>query len=344
VIKRLIGSFAAGTVMILTLGAVQVASAQGSNGPVVVNDHYVLRADETLNGDVTIVARQVELEAGSQVNGVLSIIAAGSVVMDGEVHGDLSILASSTHLGKTFHLYGDLSVCSREYVLDPAATISGSQNTGCNQLGSVLSGVARSSDGSPKISIPFFGGSNENLLTRLFRVLLTACALAALAALAVAVFPRQINRLTGTAMTSAATTTIFGFLSMCVALAITVLYLLSLVLTVGLTCLVSPLFGLMWLIILAGLLVGWIAVSVPVGKMILHRLHMVPTPMVAAAVGTLTLTFVQGFLSFIPCINILSWLLLIVLGSTGFGSALLTRFGTRPYPEIVTAHPPHNPL
>ncbi len=343
-IKRLLGIFAFGIATILALGTAHVASAQGSDGHVVINDHYVLHANETLSGDVTIMARQVELEAGSKVDGILSIIAAGSVVMDGEVDGDLSILAASTHLGKSFRLSGDLSVCSREYVLDPAATISGSQNTGCNQLGSVLGGVTRSSDGSSKISLPFFGGSNDSLITRLFRVIVTACALAALAALAVAVFPRQINRLSGTAMTSAGTTTVFGFLSLCVALAVTILYLLSMVLTVGLTCLVSPLFGLMWLLIIAGLLAGWIAVSVPVGKMILYRLHMSPTPMVAAAVGTLALTLVQGFLSLIPCINLLGLLLLIILGSTGFGSSLLTRFGTRPYPEIVTARASHNTL
>jgi hypothetical protein len=130
-------------------------------------------------------------------------------------------------------------------------------------------------------------------------------------------------------------------LSLCVALAVTVLYVLSMVLTVGLTCLISPLFGLMWLLIIAGLLAGWIAVSVPVGKMILYRLHLTPTPMVAAAVGTLTLTLVQGFLSLIPCINLIGWLMLIILGSAGFGSSLLTRFGTRPYPEIVTARASH---
>jgi hypothetical protein len=328
VIKHLIGIFAAGMVMLLALGTAHVASAQGSGGHLVINDHYVLRANETLSGDVTIVARQVELEAGSKVDGILSIIAAGSVAMDGEVNGNLSILAASTHLGKSFRLSGNLSVCSREYVLDPAATISGSQNTGCSQLGSVLGGASRSSDGSPKIDLPFFGGLNDSLITRLFRVIVTACGLAALAALAAAVFPRQINRLTGTAMTSAATTTFFG-------------YVLSMVLTVGLTCLISPLFGLMWLLIIAGLLAGWIAVSVPVGKMILYRLHLTPTPMVAAAVGTLTLTLVQGFLSLIPGINLIGWLMLIILGSAGFGSSLLTRFGTRPYPEIVTARASH---
>ncbi len=60
--------------------------------------------------------------------------------------------------------------------------------------------------------------------------------------------------------------------------------------------------------------------------------------MVAAATGALALTFVQGLLSLIPCVNVLSGILTLVLASAGFGAVLLTRFDTRSYPEIVMAH------
>jgi hypothetical protein len=112
---------------------------------------------------------------------------------------------------------------------------------------------------------------------------------------------------------------------------------LSIVFTLGLTCLASPVIGFGWLAVGIALITGWIAVSVPVGTMVLHRLKIYPTPMVAAAVGTLVTTLAQGILGMIPCLNLISWLAVIVLGSAGFGAVLLTRFGTRPYPEIITA-------
>ncbi len=325
-----------GITVVLALLTVQVASAQGPGDRVVVNDRYVLHSGEVHAGGLAVVAREVELEAGSRVEGDLSIISAGDVILGGEITGNVSILAPSAQLKGSLRVDGDLSVCARDFKQEAEATISGSQNTGCNRLGEIVSGVGRGAGNVPPIGSMVFGADAANPFVRFFRVIATSLAVAALAALAATVFPTHLRRITDTTMNKFATTTVVGFVSVGVVLVLTAVYLLSIVLTLGLMCLAIPLIGFGWLVVGVALLTGWIAVSVPLGRMLLHRFNVYPTPIVSAVVGAFVLTLAQGLLELIPCIGLLSWLILIVLGSAGFGSVLLTRFGTRPYPEIIT--------
>lgn len=328
-------------VSLLALASAQVALAQGPSDNktdrVSVNDRYVLQRGTTYNGNLTIVAREVTLEEGSTVNGDLSVVSAGAVILNGQINGDVSILAPSAQLGKTLRINGSLSICAREVNQAAEAAISGNQSTGCNRLGNIFSGVSRGAGNFPAFGETAFGAATSNPVFRFFRVVFTSLGMAALAALAAAIFPRQVNRMSGTAMSQALTTTLVGFLSLGVALALSAIYVVSIPLTLGLTCLGLPIVGLLWLVIGIALITGWISVSIPLGTALLHRLKVYPTPMVAAALGTLVLTLALGLIEMIPCIGWIGWLMLVVIGSAGFGAVLLTRFGTRPYPEMVVA-------
>jgi hypothetical protein len=326
----------AGVMLSLSLAVTQVVSAQGPEEKVSLVDQYQLRDGQVHDGSLTVMAREVTFAEGSVVNGDVSIISPGDVILDGQINGNVSILARNTNLGEHLAISGNLTICSQNSSQSPAASIRGNQSTGCNQLGSVLRGVTRGSAGLRELE-GLWGDPGEHPIVSIFRTIFTALAVAALAALGAAIFPRQVNRMTGTAMTTFATMTLVGFLSMGVVFAITIVYLLSIVFTLGLTCLAIPVVGFGWLVVGAALITGWIAVSAPVGTMVLHRLKIYPTPMVAAAVGTLVTTLAQGLLGMVPCLNVISWLAVVVLGSAGFGAVLLTRFGTRSYPEIITA-------
>jgi hypothetical protein len=341
VIKNLVRAGALLAVWLLALAPARFVLAQAPSGSqpdrISVNDQYVLRSGATHAGNLTVVAREVTLEEGSTVNGDLSVVSAGPVTLNGQINGDVSILAPSAQLGKTLRINGSLSICAREVKQASEAIISGSQSTGCNRLGDLFSGVSRGAGNFPPLGNTPFGDTASNPLFRFFQVIFTSLGMAALAALAAAIFPRQVNRMSGTAISQALTTTLVGFLSIAVAVALSAIYVVSIPLTLGLTCLGLPIVGLLWLVIGIALVVGWIAVSIPFGTTLLHRMKVYPTPMVAAALGTLVLTLVQGLVQMIPCIGWIGWLMLIVIGSAGFGAVLLTRFGTRPYPEMVMA-------
>ncbi len=330
--KRLFITLVA-TLLILTTGSAVLA--QGPSDHLVVNGQYGLQSGQSYEGDLTVVARDVDLANGSKVSGELSIVSYNAV-LDGEIDGNVSILSPDVRFGDHLVINGDLSVCARNITQSNTAQITGKQSTGCNQLGKILSGIGVPR-GSGPINVPLISQRSENPITQFFNVVVTACAVAALAALLAVLFPSPLNRMTNTAMSSPVTTGIAGFLSMGVAFASTAVYLFSILLTLGLMCLLLPVVGLIWLFIVIALLVGWIAVSVPLGTILLHRMKIYPTPMIAAAVGALALTFVQGFLSMLPCIGWLGGLMVIVLGSVGLGTVVLTRFGRRPYPEYVSA-------
>jgi cytoskeletal protein CcmA (bactofilin family) len=322
-------------VTLLIVGSGKIALAQGPSDQVVVNGQYTLGSGKTHEGDLTIAAQDVQLKAESHVTGDVSIVSA-SATLDGEIDGDVSILASDVQLGKNLRINGDLSVCARNFVKDSAARITGDQSTGCNSLGELFSGMKGGRGNSP-IRMPIRGNTSTNPVAQFFGAIISACVVAALAALLAVIFPNQIQRMTTTAMSTPMTTGIAGFLSMGVAVAVTAIYAFSIVLTLGVMCIALPLVGLGWLAFSIALLAGWIAISVPVGKILLHRMKIYPTPMIAAALGALVLTFFQGFLGMVPCIGWISNIVALALASVGLGAVLLTRFGTRPYPEFVSA-------
>jgi hypothetical protein len=57
--------------------------------------------------------------------------------------------------------------------------------------------------------------------------------------------------------------------------------------------------------------------------------------LITAALGALALTLVQGLIEMLPCVGWISTLLMLVLGAIGLGAVILTRLGTRAYPEII---------
>jgi hypothetical protein len=97
-----------------------------------------------------------------------------------------------------------------------------------------------------------------------------------------------------------------------------------------------PIFAVVWISLNVALAVGWMVVCYPFGTLIMRRLHMEYSPVLAVAIGTAALTLVQGVLSMIPVLNVLAGVALVIFGSVGLGTVFLTRFGWRSYPQIIT--------
>ena len=159
-----------------------------------------------------------------------------------------------------------------------------------------------------------------------------------LCALIAVMFPRRL-RLARNAVTAApATAAIVGFLSLCAALGLTLLYVVSLLLFI--TALLLPFAALAWIALAALSVVGWVVIAEPIGHTLLRRRKVYAAPMAAAAVGGFVLTFGLQALSWLPLIGWIGSLVGFVLGFTGLGALLLTRLGTRSYPE---RHPASEP-
>jgi len=133
-----------------------------------------------------------------------------------------------------------------------------------------------------------------------------------------------------------------GFLtSLAVPILIVLLIPISIVLI--LACFIGLLgFPLMFALgmglVAAGVL-GWIAMGNIVGQRLANFLNLSNRSLpVTAALGTVVLTFVLGFLSAIPFVIGESVVILAIMWA-GIGAAALTKLGTQPYPLLATAAP-----
>jgi hypothetical protein len=283
----------------------------------------------THQGDLAITARHVNLSA--QVNGNVAIIALESATLAGTVHGNIAVFAPSgtVTFESGFTAAGDVTICARDVKNMPKSIRT--LNTGCEAIPQALQNA-----GAFPASLSNISRSMTAEGETLPQLLVTSVLMAALAAFTVKLFPTQAYRMTETVMMRPATTIITGFTTMGAAFSVSAIYFILTLLTLGLLCILSPLFGFVWLIIGAALIIGWIVVSTIIGRIIARRFHMKRSPIVTAALGAFLLTLVRGLLIYVPCIGgVAGGLILIVLGSAGLGAVILTRLGSREYPEFI---------
>jgi hypothetical protein len=119
---------------------------------------------------------------------------------------------------------------------------------------------------------------------------------------------------------------------------LTVIASVAMIIALAITICLSPLAALVALALGAAGLFGWIAIGARVGRRLLAALDTGDVaPLWTTALGTLLITLITLGLTAAFCLAPLGWLLIVVIGSFGLGSVVLTRFGTTPY--TPDAHP-----
>ena len=119
---------------------------------------------------------------------------------------------------------------------------------------------------------------------------------------------------------------------MIAAIGVSVFYGLSLVLVIPL--LLLPVFILGWVALGLALMVGWTAFAQPVGGWLLDRLGMPSQPlMVQAAIGGLALGIAVSIWDLFWFTSWIGTLAAVAVSAIGLGAVILTRLGTRPYPQ-----------
>jgi hypothetical protein len=155
------------------------------------------------------------------------------------------------------------------------------------------------------------------LLRSIVAAVVMSLLMAGLGALAVALLPRQTQRVMLCLESAWPTSLGVGLLSAIAALGIATMLIVTLCLApIGLLLLLAT--SIAWLM-------GWVSVGAIVGEKLFLRLSTTEaSPVVPAMTGTGLLTL----LSHTPC---LGWLLGLAAGTVGLGAVVLTRFGTRTY-------------
>ncbi len=314
------------SILVCALFIPATASASGFNDDkVVFGGNYTLASGETLNGDLVVLGGNVILETSSTVNGD-TVVLGGNVTTNGTINGNLVALGGFVELQESARVNGDLTVLGSSYDQAEGAQISGNIVTEENIPfefnlpariglfeGKFPSFTARQ---MPFVTAPWF-----------FFKLLIWTGLAILIALFIENQAAVINR------------TAFGqpLMSGVVGLGVIVvapLVLIALIITI----LLSPVSLLGIFALIAAWVIGLVAVSIEVGRKLAQALDQSwPTPILAGLGMFILSLFFNGFNQIVPCVG---WLPKFILGLWVMGAVILTRFGTREYPEAALVSTP----
>jgi pyruvate/2-oxoglutarate dehydrogenase complex dihydrolipoamide acyltransferase (E2) component len=312
-------------ILMLLIAAVIIpttATASGfSDDKVVFGGNFTLGSGEVLNGDLVVFGGNIVLETSSTINGD-TVVLGGNVTSDGTINGNLVAMGGIVEFLDQAQVNGDLIVLGSSYEQAEGAVISGNIITEENipfefnfpDRIALLDGKfpAYQFQQLPLASASWF----------LFRILIWT-GLAILMTLFVQDQAAAINRAA------------FGqpFISFVVGLGV-ILIAPLVILALIITILLSPVSLLGIFALIAAWVVGLVALSLEIGRKLAAALNQSwPAPLMAG-LGMLILSlFFNGFSQIVPCFG---WMPKFVLGLWVMGAVILTRFGTREYPETDT--------
>lgn len=308
-------------VLLLALVMLSVTGCTGitiQDEGLVIGETYRLESGETVNHDLTIIGGDATLDEDSTVDGDLSIIG-GNVSIDGTVDGDVSVTGGYVYLDDNAVITGDL------------VTLGGTVNRSSQAQ---VEGVERSD--RPTVVLPWMRtmpvAFNFDPITGPLMAFFQALALAALAIVMQLFASTQMDRVGRTALTQPVVSGGIGLLTIVVAPALLVI--------LAITIILIPLSLVGILALGLAVLFGWLALGLLVGRQLAIWLKQSWSDPISAGVGTLALSLLSSMLNLIPC---LGWMANALIWLVALGAALLTRFGTQPYPTLPASPRPAAP-
>ena len=309
-------------ILVLLLSAILIpttVSASGfSDDKVIFGGNFTLNAGEIINGDLVVFGGNVILETSSKVNGD-AVILGGNFTSNGSINGNLVALGGLVELQDEARVIGDLAVFGSSFEQASGAYISGTVVTEDN----VPFDFDLPSDfGLFEGNFPVFRFRELPFVSAswfFFQVLIWT-GLAILVALFIQNQAPVVNRAA------------FGQPVMSVVVGLGIAFVAPLVLVALLvTILLSPVSLLGILALLAAWVVGLVSLSIEIGKKLAEAMDQSwPIP-ILAGIGMFILSLLfNGFQHIVPCVGFLPKL---VLGMWVTGAVVLTRFGTKEYPE-----------
>jgi len=335
---------------LVALPALAAPPPQGGDGvhfgPYTLNEDESVSGDQVIFGDVKlkenseldgdlVVFGTVVIEEGANLIGTLAVM--GKAEIGGTVDGDI-LAAGDVTLSESGHVYGDVSTVGR---VD-------------REEGAVIDGDIIPLDEEDfdwnfplDVPVPIIERRIEmytqpptwlQMLRRVFQAILTVVLITLLALVIVSIWPEPTERIGEVIKTSPALAFGMG------ALVFLVTFIVELILFITI-CLI-PFALLSWLVIGLGLLIGWVAFGLILGRRILRGIfkQSEPSALLSAVLGTALVTFVVELAGVLPPLRGLAYLLLLPLSA---GAIVLTRFGMRPYatkrkPQHRLAAPPQS--
>jgi cytoskeletal protein CcmA (bactofilin family) len=287
---------------------------------VVFGGPVILEEESFFDGDLTVFG-EFEIDEGATLDGQLVVL--GNASVSGLVDGNVFV-AGPVDLNESAYVDGDLSVVGHVSQADGAIVTGEIIPIDENDWGFPINIEMPEQIVTPiiprpdRVIIPFW----LKTVTAIARGFTTVLILTLLALAAASLWPQQLERVGRTIEEEPLVSFGSGLLTLVVAVLASVLLIITI-------CL-SP-FAIIGLIVVSlGVLMGWIALGLLLGRRVLSGLFNdpQPKPVLAAAVGTGLLT---ALIVMTQVFAALQSLLIFFLIPPVAGAVLLTRFGSIPY-------------
>jgi len=320
-------------VLLLALALPSTAFAKGlMDDQVVFGGKFNLRSGEVLDGNLIVFGGNVELESGSTVDGDV-VVFGGIINADGLITGTLVGLGGPVNLGGTAIVEGEVVSAGSPINQSPGAIVEG-------EIVDMVQGP---------FTFDFPGGVQTwpggaqlpgmdmgwNPLVSFVQFVLWLFVGAVVATLALLFVPDRIERVAHSAVNSPLPSLGVGLLTAILFVPLMFFMTIAMIILIITICLLP--FVLLAVIFVA--VVAWafglIALGYEVGNRLTKGLNRDWAPPLSAGIGTfLLLMVVNGLGIIIPCVG---WIFPALAGMLGLGAVLLSRFGTRIYPESIPA-------
>jgi hypothetical protein len=301
----------------------QVFADDGVGGDhIVFGQSYRLESNEVLRGNLVIFGGSGLLEEGSIVEGDI-FISGGALRVYGRVDGSVTSIGGSVYLADSAEVFGDVIALASGLTRSDEAVVRG------DLVGSMPSDWGIEIPEPPALRMPMFrpmvwNWFDFNPIQAIPAGMLDALVWAALGLLVVLVLPEPANRVTRAIAAKPINAAGIGLLTAAV------------LIVAVLTLILIPVV----LILLPFLILGWafgiISLGYLVGQRLEELLKVRWAPPVSAGLGILSMLVVVNMVDWIPCVG---WLLNFVLAAIGIGAVVVTRFGSREYPDSGAVAP-----
>jgi hypothetical protein len=298
-----------------------VFAAPPEDDQIIFGEPYTLESGRILDGNLILLGSVIDVESGAVVRG--NVVGLGSVGnINGTIEGNLISIGGTITLEEDAVIKGNVYSPTSFVTFDSGAEIEGEIIKGWNfplpevQFPAIYHHGINTSSGLR--ILPWFNRIAERTAQTLIIV--------ALGALMLLIMPKPTEVMTKALIKQPWLILGYG------ALTALVMLVGGIILTITI-CLIP-------VVILAGLafglamLAGWLTLGYELGKRIASNIFKANWhPVLSAAVGNYVLFLVATGLDLIPCIG---GFLVFVVALFGLGIAVVTLFGTRPFPQEET--------
>ena len=295
-----------------------VSATSPKDGRTIFGESYTLDSGEILDGSLTVFGGVVTIESGAVVSG--DVVSFGSVInLNGTVEGNLSMYGGTLTLEDTAVIEGNLTSASAYIDQPPGAVIEGDIIQGVNIPWTELN--------LTNVPVPQYVPAARSgislFFTNVAEFLGLLLASIALGALLILIIPKNLDVMTQALNAKPWEILAYGALTTAAMLVGGVL--------LSLTICMIPVVVLVGLAFLLAVLAGWLALGVQLGKLIETGIFKTSWhPALTAALGNAVLFILARALVAIPCLGAI---LVIIAALFGLGMAVVTLFGTSPYPR-----------